>query len=149
VTSQMTSRSTPSELTDEFWAQASAGRLVRPVCGSCGRSFFTPRVACPHCLGTGWTYEQSSGRGAVVSHTTVHRGPDLSWPVPYTIGVVRMDEDWTLLTRLLVEPPDENAPGQLIGERVKVSFIDAHPPDHRRLPAFELSNDRENKEQPS
>ena len=28
-------------LTDEFWAAAHDGVLVRPVCEDCGRSFFT------------------------------------------------------------------------------------------------------------
>jgi uncharacterized OB-fold protein len=143
------SRADAAELTEEFWAAAAAGRLVRPVCPSCGRSFFTPRVACPHCLQTGWTYEQSSGSGVVVSHTTVYRGPDLSWPVPYVLAVVSMDEGWTMLSRLLVEPPDDETAGALIGQRVAVRFFDAHPPDHRRLPGFELTTQRENRELPS
>ncbi len=133
-------RNDPAELTDEFWAAAAEGRLVRPVCRSCGRSFFAPRVACPHCLAVGWEYQESVGQGTVVSHTTVHRGPDATWEAPYVIGVVAVDEGWTMLTRLLVDPPDENAGGALIGERVVVSFIDAHSPDSRRLPAFRLSD---------
>ncbi len=110
--------------------------LVRPVCEDCDRSFFTPRVACPHCRSVRWRYRASTGRGVVASHTTVHRGPDTTWSVPYVLGVVDMDEGWNLLTRLLVEPPPEDEPGALIGLEVQVEFIDAHPPDDRRLPAF-------------
>jgi hypothetical protein len=55
------------------------------------------------------------------------------------LAVVSMDEGWTLLSRLMTKPPDDDIPGALIGERVTVSFIDAHPPDHRRLPAFVLT----------
>lgn len=128
-------RRTGGDLTAEFWDAAATGRLVRPVCGSCGRSFFTPRVVCPHCRSSGWCYAESDGRGVVSSHTTVHRGPDPTWVTPYVLGVVDMDEGWNLLTRLLVEPPDESDPGALIGTRVHVEFIDD---DHsnRTLPAF-------------
>ena len=123
-------------LTDEFWSAASAGVLVRPVCEDCGRSFFTPRVVCPHCRSPRWRYRPSSGRGVVSSHTTVHRGPDQTWEVPYVLGVVDVEEGWDLLTRLLVPPPPDDEPGALIGLEVQVEFIDAHPPDDRRLPAF-------------
>ena len=126
---------TAEDLTAEFWDAAAQGRLVRPVCDDCGRSFFTPRVACPHCRSVRWHYAQSDGLGAVSSHTTVYRGPDQSWATPYVLGVVDMDEGWNLLTRLLVEPPDESEPGALIGTRVRVHFV---PDDHsaRTLPAF-------------
>ena len=129
--------SEPSELTAEFWAAAAEGRLVRPVCTACGRSFFTPRVVCPHCRSAEWRYEGSVGTGTVTSHTTVYRGPDETWETPYVLGVVDVDDGWNLLTRLLVEPPDEAEPGALIGTRVHVRFVPAHPPDTRRLPAFE------------
>ncbi|MHB1137685.1 MAG: Zn-ribbon domain-containing OB-fold protein [Microthrixaceae bacterium] len=127
----------PAELTAEFWAAAAEDRLVRPVCTACGRSFFTPRVVCPHCRSTAWRYEDSVGTGTVSSHTTVYRGPDETWDTPYVLGVVDVDEGWDLLTRLLVEAPDEAEPGALIGTRVRVRFVPAHPPDTRRLPAFE------------
>jgi len=127
---------TPAELTGEFWSAAAEGRLVRPVCDDCGRSFFTPRVVCPHCRSARWRYVDSVGTGTVSSHTTVYRGPDETWATPYVLGVVDVDEDWSLLTRLLVDPPDEAEPGVLIGTRVQVHFVPGHPPDTRQLPAF-------------
>ncbi|MGB6057143.1 MAG: OB-fold domain-containing protein [Microthrixaceae bacterium] len=123
-------------LTDEFWAAAERGELVRPVCDSCGRSFFTPRVVCPFCRSAKWQYRASTGLGTVYSHTTVYRGPDQTWATPYVLAVVDMDEGWNLLTTLLVEPPSEDIPGALIDMRVQVDFIAAHPPETRRLPAF-------------
>lgn len=125
-----------SGLTDEFWAAARRGVLVRPVCDACGRSFFTPRVLCPHCRSPRWSYVESSGRGTVSSHTTVHRGPDPTWEVPYVLGIVDVDEGWYLLSRLLVEPPDERVPGALIGAPVSVRFVGGHRPDDPPVPAF-------------
>lgn len=124
-------------LTDEFWAAAERGELVRPVCDSCGRSFFSPRVVCPYCRSARWQYQASSGLGTVYSHTTVYRGPDQTWTTPYVLAVVDMDEGWNLLTTLLVDPPSEDVPGALIEMRVQVHFIPAHPPETRQLPAFE------------
>ncbi|MGB3412403.1 MAG: OB-fold domain-containing protein [Microthrixaceae bacterium] len=125
-----------ARLSDEFWAAAERGELVRPVCDSCGRSFFTPRVVCPYCRSAEWQYRPSTGLGTVHSHTTVYRGPDLTWTTPYVLAVVDMDEGWNLLTTLLVDPPSEDIPGALIDMRVQVSFIPAHPPETRQLPAF-------------
>ncbi len=136
MTSTLTgSRRTDEDLTGEFWAATAEGRLVRPVCEDCGRSFFTPRVICPHCRSSRWTYVDSDGLGVVSSHSTVHRGPDETWATPYVLGVVDLDEGWYLLTRLLVDPPDESEPGALIGMRVRVQFIADDHAD-RTLPAF-------------
>ncbi|HVX21018.1 MAG TPA: OB-fold domain-containing protein [Acidimicrobiales bacterium] len=124
------------DLTAPFWAAAADHRLVRPVCRACGRSFFVPVFACPHCGSVAWGYEDSSGRGQVYSHTTVHRGPDGTWPVPYVLGIVDVEEGWSMLTRLLVEPPDEDEPGALIGTAVVVAFCPEGRPPFRQLPAF-------------
>lgn len=125
-------------LTDGFWAAAASGRLVRPVCKDCGRSFFVPSWCCPSCRSPRWGYAPSSGRGTVYSHTTVHRGPDPSWEVPYLLGIVDLDEGWTMLSRLLVDPSGESEPGWLIGEPVEVRFVPEDRPPHRTLPAFAL-----------
>lgn len=129
-------------LTDDFWEATAADVLVRPVCDECNRSFFTPRVLCPHCRSPRWRYVPSTGLGVIESHTTVHRGPDPTWETPYVLGVVEVDEGWTLLTQLLVDPPSDDIPGELIGARVRVAFVDAHPPQRRRLPAFVLEEPR-------
>jgi uncharacterized OB-fold protein len=83
-----------------------------------------------------WTYQESSGRGTVYSHTTVYRGPDDSWNVPYVLGIVDLDEGWSILTRLLVMPPDEHRPGALIGKEVLVSFVPEGRAPYRNLPCF-------------
>jgi uncharacterized OB-fold protein len=125
-----------SALTREFWEASARGRLVRPVCNTCGHNFFTPSLACPECLSQDWTYQESEGRGVVYSHTTVFRGPDDSWPVPYVLAIIDVNEGWTMLSRLIVDPPDESVPGSLIGLPVKVAFVLEDRPPHRLLPVF-------------
>ena len=96
-------RPTPSELTAPFWAAARERRLVRPRCNSCGRSFFTPQVACPVCLSEDWSYVDSAGRGTVYSFTVVHRAPSPALSAPYVLAVVELiDEGWSMLTNVVV-----------------------------------------------
>ncbi len=123
-------------LTAPFWEAAAAGTLVRPVCRRCGNNFFTPTWCCPRCQSEEWSYEPSSGRGTVYSHTTVHRGPGAEWAVPYVLGIVDLEEGWSMLSRLVVDPPDDREPGVLIGTDVRVSFEREPRPPGRMLPVF-------------
>lgn len=125
-----------SALTRPFWDACAEGRLVRPVCDRCGCNFFTPSYACPACQSEGWTYQESDGLGHVYSHTTIYRGPDPSWSVPYVLAIVDLAEGWSMLSRLIVEPPDESTPGALIGLAVQVSFLPEGRPPNRTLPVF-------------
>lgn len=123
-------------LTQPFWDASALGRLVRPVCKVCHHNFFTPSLACPVCLSEDWSYERSDGLGRVYSHTTIHRGPDQSWSVPYVLAIVDLQEGWSMLSRLLVAPPDDLTPGSLIGLPVKVIFVPEDRPPYRSLPAY-------------
>ena len=107
-----------TELTAGFWAAAARRELVRPVCRDCGRNFFTPQVACPGCLSENWSYEPSSGRGTVHSSTVVHRAPGPGFAVPFGLGVVDLDEGWSMLATLVGE---RLAP---IGAPVEVTWIE-------------------------
>jgi hypothetical protein len=117
-------------LTAEFWAAAARRELVRPVCADCGRSFFTPQVACPGCLSENWAYRVSSGRGAVYSATVVHRAPSPGFEVPFRLGVVDLEDGWSMLANL-VDGPGERLPA--IGAPVEVTWIER---GGRTLPAF-------------
>jgi len=124
----------PSPLTEEFWRAAREHRLVRPVCDRCGRSHFTPQVACPHCLATGWRYQRSSGRGTVYSWTVVHRPPGSGFDPPYVLAVVDLEEGWSMLTNVV--GPDGGAADHVhIGLAVRVRFDDVAP--DLVLPVFE------------
>lgn len=114
-------------LTAGFWAAAARHELVRPVCRDCGRSFFTPQVACPGCLSENWTYETSTGRGRVYSATVVHRAPGPGFPVPFGLGIVDLDEGWSMLATLVGEPLPA------IDAAVEITWVERAG---RALPAF-------------
>lgn len=110
---------TPSALTEEFWQSARDGVLVRPVCDECGRSFFTPQVICPHCLGEQWTYQRSSGHGTVYSSTVVHRAPSPELSVPYELALVDVEEGWSMLANIVNDSSEPTA----VGTAVEVTWI--------------------------
>lgn len=117
-------------LTAEFWAAAQRRELVRPVCGDCRRSFFTPQIACPHCLSENWSYEPSSGRGRVYSATVVHKASTPGIDVPFRLGIVDLEEGWSMLAHL-VDGPGLRLPA--LDAPVAVTWIEQ---DGRVLPAF-------------
>jgi uncharacterized protein len=114
-------------LTEGFWEAVARHELVRPVCHACGRSFFTPQVACPTCLSEDWAYEPSSGRGRVYSATTVHKAPSPEFTVPFGLGIVDLEEGWSMLAVLVGEtlPQQEAA--------VELTWVEH---GGRELPAF-------------
>ncbi len=117
-------------LTGEFWAGVDRGELLRPVCDRCERSFFTPQVVCPFCGHEQWSYEQSTGRGAVYSFSVVHRPPEPGFEAPYVLAIVDVAEGWSLLTWIVDCPASDVR----IGMDVRVRFVSG--PDGALLPAF-------------
>lgn len=111
----------PSELTAGFWEAARRRTLVRPVCGGCGRSFFSPQVACPRCLSEDWSYEASSGRGVVYSATIVHRAPYPGFEVPYELAMIDLEEGWTMLGNIV----GTDGRATPIGAPVAVDWLEA------------------------
>ncbi|MFR9807135.1 Zn-ribbon domain-containing OB-fold protein [Pseudonocardia sp. RS010] len=114
-------------LTAGFWSAATRRELVRPVCRACGHNFFTPQVACPACLSEDWSYERSSGRGRVYSATTVHRAPSPEFTAPFGLGIVDLDEGWSMLAGLV------GYPLPAIGAAVEVTWV---VQGGRLVPAF-------------
>ena len=118
-------------LTGPYWAAVERSELVRPVCGGCGKSHFSPQVVCPWCQSSEWSYQPSTGRGTVYSHTTIHRPPDPSFVAPYVVADIEMDEGWRLFSWIVGCEPEEVG----IGMAVRVTF--APGIDGDLLPAFE------------
>jgi len=113
----------PSVLTHGFWDAAARHELVRPVCDQCGRSFFTPQVACPHCGSEAWTYQPSVGTGTVYSMTVIHRPPLPAFEAPYVLAIIDLDDGWSMLSRVVGCEPESVT----IGMRVAVAWDDAAP----------------------
>ena len=99
------------DIADEFWEKAKLEILVRPVCQSCGKSFFSPQVLCPNCQSDNWEYVESSG-----------------------VADIELDEGWRMFSWVT----DALEKKIKINDRVKVGFTDF---SGRKLPVFELEGE--------
>ena len=91
----------PSELTQPFWDACQDDRLVVQQCTDCNTKFFTPLPACPACQSQNWSWAESPGTGTLYSFTVVHRPAQPDRPVPYVIGIVDLDDGWTMLSNIV------------------------------------------------
>lgn len=122
----------PTVLSRPFWDGCREGRLLVQQCSDCGRCFFLPSEFCPYCLSSDNEWVESTGRGHVVTCTTVWRPPTPAFDPPYVVAVVRLEEGHEMVTNVVDAEPDAD----LVGAPVRVHF-------HREseditLPFFEL-----------
>lgn len=115
-----------------YWAGVKAGKLMFQRCPACSGAIFPPRSICPMCeAGATPVWELSKGAGSIYSFSVVHRPPSAVWRdhAPYTLGLVRLDEDWFLFAEIEGQPHEMK-----IDQRVQVGFPKRPVP----LPVFRL-----------
>lgn len=97
----------PDRDTAPYWAALAEGRFELQHCNQCHRWTWPARPICSGCHGEDLAWEEASGTGEVYSWTVTHQpyGADLAALVPYTVALVRLDEQDDLLV-----------PGRLLGE---------------------------------
>ena len=78
--------------TGGFFQAAADGRLVIRTCGNCGATLHLPRKYCHRCGTWSEHWRDVSGRGRLVSWTTVEHQVHPAFPVPYTIVLVELDD---------------------------------------------------------
>ena len=102
-----------------YFERAAMGELVFQVCVACKAKIWYPRAVCPMCLSGELRFEASAGDGSVHSYSTLYRAGHVSLQphVPYTVGLVDLDEGVRVLGELL-DPPEAIR----VGLRVSVSF---------------------------
>lgn len=124
-----------SPLAEPFWSAAREGRLVIECCSSCGKYIHYPSAVCDRCLSSSLEWREVGGAGTVESFSTVYRpfSAEFEDDVPYTVALVRLDEEVNLLTWLVEVAPEDVA----IGMRVEVVFerVSADVALHRFRPS--------------
>ena len=81
---------------------AALGNLELQCCAACGAVQYPPREACVRCLSAELEWTVMSGRGELVSETTLHHSQELFFRerVPWRLGLVRLAEGVSLVAHL-------------------------------------------------
>jgi uncharacterized OB-fold protein len=125
-----------NDLNRPFWNGCNEGVLRIQKCRACARAVFYPRVCCPFCKHGELDWIEASGRGSVISHTTVHRTHHDSFnaEAPYVFAAVALEEGPWIYAQLPGAPVDGSS---LIGRRVAATFVEHGP--QQKIPAFVLT----------
>lgn len=93
----------PSPETVGYWQAVERGELVLKWCPHCARAFHPKRIVCTQCGANDLEWRNASGRGKVYSFSEVHRAanPVFAKSLPYTVGVVALEEGVYLFSRLV------------------------------------------------
>ena len=99
-------RPLPKPMTPEakpYWDGLNEGKLMLPQCDDCGKAFFYPRIACPHCHSRNVGWMQASGKGKLYSFQIAHRSlnPAFKIETPYILAMVELEEGPRLLSNLI------------------------------------------------
>jgi uncharacterized OB-fold protein len=126
-----------SDLMAPFWEGCARRELVVQRCPRCGLAVFPAAHVCPRCRASGLAWERTRPTGTIYTFTTVSRGLDESFAVPYVVAWIDMDDGWQLLSWIVgCEAGDVE-----IGAPVTATFVRVGPDE--RLPVFELLNSSE------
>ncbi|MFW0786954.1 OB-fold domain-containing protein [Gordonia sp. CPCC 206044] len=127
----------PTPRSAEFWASGADGTLRIATCGACGRRTHPQPPMCPHCRSRDVMMRPVSGRGVVVAVTVNEQQWLPSFPPPYIIAIVALEEDSS--ARLTTNIVGCDRTDVEIGTRVRVLFEQAD--DDIWIPLFELDPD--------
>jgi acetyl-CoA acetyltransferase/uncharacterized OB-fold protein len=127
-----------TEINRFFWTSGEDGKLRFQCCSSCGELRHPPSAVCPYCHSTEWAPVEVSGRAVVAGITCNEQMWIPSFPPPYLIAIVAIDEDdrIRLTTNLVNIAPDDG----FVGMKVKVTF---EHDDDVWVPLFEPTGERD------
>lgn len=120
-------------LAGHYWQSTAKGSLQIQQCTQCSKHQHYARPMCTHCGSRALDWVQTTGKGTVLSCTTVHRSPYTDIDTPYIVALIRLDEGVTLLSHLVGASPDANH----CDKSVKLSFSPLR--EDVQLPVFMLA----------
>ena len=102
-----------------FWTSGARGELSLLRCPACRRWAHPPTPGCRHCAAPRLVPEPVSGRAVLWSATTSYQQLLPGVDVPYTVGIVQLEEqdDLHLTTRLVDIPPEDVVIGMPLAVR--------------------------------
>lgn len=103
---------------DVVAAAADEGRLIAQQCAECAHWRWLPSEVCPACFASSYEWSRLTGTGTLYSYSTYHRAmaPEFADDVPYSVGMILLDEGITMIGRLA------KSPTPVIGHPVVATF---------------------------
>ncbi len=109
-----------TDLNEFFWKSGEDGTLRFQRCSECGELRHPPSAVCPYCGSHEWAPAEVSGRAVVAGFTLNEQMWIPSFPPPYLIAIVAIEEDDRIrLTTNLVNVPADDV---FVGMKVQVLF---------------------------
>jgi uncharacterized OB-fold protein len=118
-TTELAARPPTTPDSQPFWDAIDAGRIEIQRCEQCRRWQHPPLERCRKCGGA-LAHEPISGSGTLYSHTRIEYPAASGFEIPYTVGLVDLDEQPGL--RLTVQLRGSAAENATIGGRVEVEL---------------------------
>jgi hypothetical protein len=88
----------PYSKVHEFAVHLKDGRLMGSRCKSCDRRSFPPRADCADCMSPDFELVEINGKGKLFTYSRIAAAPTgFEDDVPYTIGVVELEQGGRLL----------------------------------------------------
>jgi uncharacterized OB-fold protein len=97
-----------TELNAPYFEAARRGALRIQQCRSCRQYVFYPRAWCPVCRDTGLDWVDVSGRGLVVTFSTVRQAPSPAFAadLPYVLAVIELAEGPQMMANIVGMAPE-------------------------------------------
>src|SRR5690606_39032310 len=95
-----------NEVNQPFFAALEQQRVLLQRCIDCDKSVFYPRVCCPYCRGADLEWVEATGRGRILTHTTIHRPHHAGFDaeVPYVFAAVDLTDGAMIYGQLIDAP---------------------------------------------
>jgi len=127
-----------SDSNEFFWTSGEDGKLRFQRCSKCRELRHPPVPVCPYCHSTEWAPAEVSGRAVVAGFTINEHTWMPSFPPPYVIAIVAIEEDDRV--RLTTNIVNCNPTEVYVGMKVQVLF---EHDDDVWIPVFEPTGDTE------
>ena len=115
-----------------FWKHVDQHQLSLQCCSSCQTFLYPPGPVCPNCLSDQLDWTRISGKASIVSWVIFNRTYLSSYPAPYNVITVKLQEGPLFISNLEGQVPK----GSWIG--AKVNLIYSEMAEKQYLPRFVL-----------
>jgi uncharacterized OB-fold protein/acyl dehydratase len=89
--------------TSFFWDGLRDGKLLIQRCAKCRTLRHPPQTMCAKCRALEWDTVEGTGSGEVYSFTVHHYPPMPGFEMPYTVGLIALDDGVRMLANVIAE----------------------------------------------